>query len=56
MVIELCGKLGIPFIERDFQVFNVMNANEAFTSSTPYCVMPVTKINGVPIADGKRGQ
>jgi len=55
MVIELCGKLGIPFVERDFQVFNVINANEAFTSSTPYCVMPVTKINGLPIADGKPG-
>jgi len=55
MVIELCGKLGIPFVERDFQVFNIINADEAFTSSTPYCVMPVTKINGVPIADGKPG-
>jgi branched-chain amino acid aminotransferase len=55
IVIELCGKLGISFVERDFQVFNVINADEAFTSSTPYCVAPVTRINGVPIADGKPG-
>jgi len=55
MVIELCGKLGIPFVERDFQVYNAVNADEAFTTSTPYCVMPVTRINGIAIGDGKPG-
>jgi branched-chain amino acid aminotransferase len=55
MVIELAGKLGIPFVERDVQVYNVMNADEAFLTSTPYCLMPVTKINGAPIGDGKPG-
>jgi branched-chain amino acid aminotransferase len=55
MVIELAGKLGIPFVERDLQVYNVMNAEEAFLTSTAFCLMPVTKINGVPIADGKPG-
>lgn len=55
MVMELAGKLGIPFIERDFQVFNAINADEAFTTSTPYCLMPVTKINGLPIGSGEPG-
>jgi branched-subunit amino acid aminotransferase/4-amino-4-deoxychorismate lyase len=55
MVQELAGKLGIPFVERDVQVYNVMNADEAFLTSTPYCIMPVTKINGVPIGAGKPG-
>jgi len=55
MVIELCGKLGIPFVERDIQVYHVMNADEAFLMSTPYCLMPVTRINGVPIGDGRPG-
>jgi branched-subunit amino acid aminotransferase/4-amino-4-deoxychorismate lyase len=55
MVVELCGKLGIPFVERDFQVYNMLNADEAFTSSTPYCLLPVTRINGAPIADGNPG-
>jgi branched-subunit amino acid aminotransferase/4-amino-4-deoxychorismate lyase len=54
-VIELAGKLGIPFVERDIQVHSVMNADEAFLASTPYCLMPVTKINGVAIGDGKPG-
>lgn len=55
MVMELAGKLGIPFVERDFQVHDVINADEAFLSTTPYCLMPVTRINGVSIADGKPG-
>jgi branched-chain amino acid aminotransferase len=32
-----------------------MNASEAFLASTPYCLLPVTRINGVPIADGQAG-
>ena len=55
MVIELAGKLGIPFVEKDIQVHSVMNADEAFTSTTPYCLLPVTKINGVTIGDGRPG-
>jgi branched-subunit amino acid aminotransferase/4-amino-4-deoxychorismate lyase len=55
MVIELAGKLGIPFAERDIQVYNVMNADEAFLTSTPYSLMPVTRINGASIADSKPG-
>jgi branched-chain amino acid aminotransferase len=54
-VIELAGKLGIPFAERDIQVYQVVNADEAFLTSTPYGVMPVTRINGLPIGDGQPG-
>jgi len=54
-VIELASKLGIPFVERDLQVYSVINADEAFLASTPYCLMPVTRINGVPIGDGRPG-
>lgn len=54
-VIELARKLSIPFVERDIQVHSVMNADEAFTASTPYCLLPVTKINGVLIGEGRPG-
>jgi branched-subunit amino acid aminotransferase/4-amino-4-deoxychorismate lyase len=54
-VIELASQLGIEFIERDFQVYNVVNADEAFLASTPFCIMPVTKLNGIAIGDGKPG-
>ncbi len=54
-VIELAAKLNVPFVERDIQVHSVMNADEAFLASTPFCLMPVTRINGVAIADGRPG-
>lgn len=54
-VIELAEELGITFMECDIQVFDAINADEAFLSSTPYCLMPVTKINGMTIGDGMPG-
>ena len=54
-IAEICGELQIDFIERDFQVYDVVNADEAFLATTPYCMAPVTKINGLPIADGQPG-
>ena len=54
-VAELCGELGLAFVERDVQVYDVINADEAFLASTPYCLAPVTKINGLPIGDGRPG-
>lgn len=54
-VIELAGELGIPFAERDFQVYNVMTADEAFLTSTPFCVMPVSHINGALVGSDVPG-
>jgi branched-chain amino acid aminotransferase len=54
-VIELAGELGIPFFERDFQTYDVCNADEAFETTTPFCLMPVTKINNIPIGNGMPG-
>lgn len=55
VVIDLARRLGIPFVERDIQVHSVMNADEAFLSSTPFCLCPVTRINGVSIGEGRAG-
>lgn len=54
-VSELCGELGIPFAERSFQVYDVINAQEAYLATTPYCLAPATRINGLPIGSGKPG-
>ena len=54
-VAELCGELEIPFVERDFQVYDVINADEAWLATTPYCLAPVTKIIGMPIGGGDSG-
>jgi branched-chain amino acid aminotransferase len=55
MVIELAAELGIPFAVRDLQTFDAINADEALLASTPYCLMPVTKINAIPIGGGTPG-
>jgi len=52
---ELAPTLGLEFIERDFQLYDVANADEAWLTTTPYCVAPCTKINGAPIGSGKPG-
>lgn len=54
-VIELAGELGIPFVERDISLPEVLMADEAFLSSTTYCLMPVTRINETRIGDGQPG-
>ena len=38
-----------------YQVYDVINADEAFTATSPYCLMPVTRVNGLPIGSGKPG-
>lgn len=55
VVIELAGRLGIPVVQTDIRPYDVFNADEAFTSSTPYCLMPVTRFNGRTISDGQPG-
>jgi branched-chain amino acid aminotransferase len=52
---ELAGLLEIPIRETNFQVYDVMNADEAFITVTSRCVLPVTRINGSEIGDGKPG-
>jgi branched-subunit amino acid aminotransferase/4-amino-4-deoxychorismate lyase len=55
VVMELAGRLGIPIAERDIGVLNALNAEEALFTSTPYCLLPVTSIDGTPVGDGRPG-
>ncbi|MBL9153934.1 MAG: aminotransferase class IV [Verrucomicrobiales bacterium] len=52
---ELASSVGMTFEERDFQPFDVVNADEAWLTTTPYCLAPCTRINGMPIGDGRPG-
>ncbi len=54
-VLELAAQLGIPAQEIDIQLYDVYTADEAFFTSTPYCIMPATRINGLPVGDGAVG-
>ena len=53
--LELAEGLGIPTQVTDFQPYDIYTADEAFFTSTPYCIMPATKFNGLPVGDGRVG-
>jgi branched-chain amino acid aminotransferase len=53
---ELAPELGIPCYEKNLELYDVVTANEAFFSGTPFCILPVTRINGQNISDGKIGK
>ena len=55
VVSELVGRVGLEFTTADLKIYDVLTAEEAFTSSTPYCLLPVTRVNGKPIGDGTPG-
>ncbi len=54
-VAQLAPQAGLELVEKDMQIYDVVNADEAWLTTTPYCLAPVTKINGTPIGDGKPG-
>ncbi len=49
VVKELASDLKIPYREADLVPEDLRQASEAFTSSTPYCLMPVASVNGQTI-------
>ncbi|MCC6509141.1 MAG: aminotransferase class IV [Pirellulaceae bacterium] len=54
-LIELAAKIGIPVQEASLLPYDLYTCDELFFTSTPYCIMPATKFNGVPVGDGKIG-
>jgi|TARA_Y100000294_G_scaffold53838_1_gene50747 branched-chain amino acid aminotransferase len=53
---ELSPKLGIPVIEKNIEPYDVYNADEAFMTATPFCMLPVTSLNSVKIGEGEVGK
>ncbi len=55
VVEDIAKYAGIRYESRDIPVSEALAADEAFTSSTSYCLLPVTRINGQKIGDGTTG-
>jgi branched-chain amino acid aminotransferase len=53
--LELARQLGIPTEETSLLPYDLATADEMFFTSTPYCIMPATKFNGLPVGDGRVG-
>lgn len=52
----LAGELGIPFGERDLRTEDLRAASELLLTSTSPCVLPVTRLDGTPVGDGRPGE
>ena len=53
---DLAPKLGIKVIEKNIEPFDVYEADEAFMTSTPFCILPAVTLNKLKIGDGKPGK
>jgi branched-chain amino acid aminotransferase len=53
---EIAGSLGIPCQKRDLTVEDLASADEIMLTSTPMCLLPVTRFNGCPISGGRPGE
>ena len=45
----LCPELKLKVIEKNIEPYDVYTADEAFMTGTPFCMLPVTSLNGVNI-------
>ena len=51
IVIEIAKELGLQVHEEDFLPGELEAADEIFTTSTPYCLLGVSRLNGKPVSN-----
>jgi branched-chain amino acid aminotransferase len=54
-VMELLEEMSTSASELDFGLYEAVNADEAFFTATSFAIMPVTRLNGRPVGDGRPG-
>ncbi|MCK4401940.1 aminotransferase class IV [bacterium] len=54
-VIELAEKMNIKVIEKDLALYDAYNADEAFLTTTSYCILPISAIDNRKIGDSYPG-
>jgi branched-chain amino acid aminotransferase len=55
-IFELSAQLDIDCEERNIEPYDVYNADEAFMTGTPFCLLPTVSLNGIKIGNGKMGE
>ena len=51
--LELAAELGLETLEADIDLYDVYTADEAFVTSTSFCICPVLSVNGAIIGEGE---
>ena len=54
-VIQLAGKLGIEVEQRDLTLYDAYTAEEAFWTTTSFCILPISAVDGRRIGDSYPG-
>jgi len=52
---DLAPELNMKVVEKNIEPFDVYEADEAFVTSTPFCLIPAVTLNGLKIGNGKPG-
>jgi len=55
-VLKLAKKLGYTVVEKDITLYEAYCAEEAFWTTSSYCLLPMTEIDGRIIGDGAPGK
>ena len=55
-IFELAQKLNLPCIEKNIEPYDVITADEAFMTGTPFCILPVSSLNSIPIGGEPLGK
>jgi len=54
-IFTLAEELNIPCRECNIEPYDVYNADEAFMTGTPFCILPTISLQGLKIGNGKMG-
>ena len=54
-IFELAQKLNLSCIEKNIEPYDVMEADEAFMTGTPFCLLPVSSLNNISIGNKPMG-
>ena len=55
-IFELAEQLSLQSIEKNTGPYDGYTADEAFVTSIPFYILPVTSVNSIPIGEGKMGE
>lgn len=55
VVFQLAGRLGVPTGFRGLRPEDLTSADEIMITSTPFCLLPVTRLQGQPVGTGQPG-
>ena len=54
-VIKIAKDLSIEYVEKNIEPYDVLFADEAFMTATPFCLLPVTSMHSKKIGNGRMG-